>query len=149
MPGAAERHAVDGRGTPSVGQVVGVGALEPVPGRPIVAAEAFALAAAVDALEAINRAAMLEPLHDPAPFFSPGGAGARPRRGILGRGMPVPHPAPGLRIEQPAAFIARRRPANPKRIWFHDVARLGSLSCRPLRFSPLAATDLGAARWQD
>jgi hypothetical protein len=49
MPGDAERHAVDRHGAKSIGQVVGVGALE-----------------------AIDPPAVLKPLHDPAPFLSPG-----------------------------------------------------------------------------
>src|SRR5262249_32055526 len=129
-PRPAERHAVDGHGAPPVGEVIGVGTLEPVPCRPIVAAKAFALATPVYALKTIDWSAVLKPLHDAAPVLSPSPASAGPGRGGLGRGMPVPHPAPGLRIEQPAAFIARRRPADPKRIWLQDVARLGLLSVR-------------------
>src|SRR5262249_25958159 len=120
-------------GAPAVGQVVHVGALESVTGRPIVTAKAFALAAAVDALEPINRLAVLEPLRDAAPIFSSSRAIARPCRGILALGVPVPHPAPELRLEQPAAFIARRCPTDRKRIRLDNVTRPGPLGCRDSR----------------
>jgi hypothetical protein len=55
----------DGHRVPFVGQVVGIGALEPFPSRPIVATKTFVLAAAINAIEAIDRSAVLEPLHAP------------------------------------------------------------------------------------
>src|SRR5215813_12975462 len=72
MPVADERHAVDGYSAAPVGQVIGVVALEPVPGRPIVAANAFALTAAVDALEAIGRPCSNH-CTTPRPSFRPAG----------------------------------------------------------------------------
>src|SRR5262249_11674124 len=99
-PVAGETLAGDVGRAWALRHVVGVLALEGVGLVPAVAARPDALAVAVGALETVDRLAVLEPLHDPAAFLLAAQAGAAPDRPVLGIGMPVPHAAAELGVEQ-------------------------------------------------
>ena len=112
MPSSGERRAVDDHSALSVRHIGVVVSLEPLAGRPVIAAESLPPATFEPALEAVNRSTVLEPLDNSSPLLQPSKAGARPCRGILGVGMPIPKSAACLRIEKPASILARRGPVD-------------------------------------
>src|SRR6185369_5527146 len=87
-PVAGEGLADHGHAAEAMRHVVGVLALEPRVVVPYIAAEALALAVAIDAFEAVDRLAVLEPLHHAAAVLLAARASAIPHRTILGIGMP-------------------------------------------------------------
>src|SRR5262249_37497521 len=91
----------EARRAPAGGNVVFVQSFVPVGLVPVIAAAALATAGDERSLEAVDRPAMLEPLHDAAAALQPGLAGTRPCRTVLGRRMPIPHATAELRVHQP------------------------------------------------
>src|SRR5437868_2609535 len=73
----------------AVRNVVGILTLEAVGRVPLIAAEPFALVAAVGAFEAVDALVMLEPLHDAVAVLLAAGAGAAPYGPVLRIGMPI------------------------------------------------------------
>ena len=89
-------HVVDGYGALSVWQIVVIISLEPLAGRPVIAAD-LPLAMLEHALKAVDWPTVLEPLDSSGTALYPFWAG-RPCHGILRVGMPIPQSATCLRI---------------------------------------------------
>src|SRR4249919_1485740 len=98
--------------------VVGIVAVETHVVIPDVVPFAIALAVTKGSNEAVDGPAMLEPLRLALSIGEVAMAGAEPYDRVFRRGMPVPHAAARLCIEQPTSAIAGLGPTNLQSIGF-------------------------------
>src|SRR5262249_9567776 len=116
MPLPGEDFPGKVRGTGAVGNVTFIDAVEPLHFVPTISARTLAPSLDVVSFEAVDWPAVLEPLHHTAAGLCAPSAGARPGRGVLWGGMPIPHPTSQLSVEKPRALEARSVPIDLDRI---------------------------------
>src|SRR5262249_8546820 len=109
LPLAGQRLALDLGYAIPLPHVIGVEAVEAHRVVPHIVADAFALTVAIDAGEAIDWPAVLEPLCLARAVGQVALAGTAPHHLVFRLGMPIPHPATDFGVEQPRAAVARRR----------------------------------------
>ena len=103
-------------GAGAVGNVASIDAVEPLRLVPSISAWSLAPSFDVVSFEAVDRLAVLEPLHHTGSHFFASSAGTRPGRSVVGGRMPVPHSAPQLSVHKPRPLEARGVPADLDRI---------------------------------